>query len=321
MKRTVLDVKIGIFKTGDRLVLKKVKAEETILEMKERICAQKGYTSDEQILFLDAPLNMNSSSPSLTDTSSLYSYLPSPDTRSLTFTLNLSSNPVKVLILPSQEEETNKKLPNSPNDRKLLLQHKRMQTKKPPILNKEISIQTFSCCSVFNLKKKITKAIGLDTSSQLLVFNGLLLKDDKQLSDYGMVNIDELDPVAPNSKGKHMKGAGSTGKDVEELRKTYRSLSKVFSIDGSNRTTTSRPLYEIYLYNKAKKESDGGQPRKLSFGIDFSFNTIKNVKKVNWTQTAPWYREISDGFCWICYCNNNKCPINKQMFVKHRGIK
>ena len=45
--------------------------------------------------------------------------------------------------------------------------------------------------------------------------------------------------------------------------------------------------------------------KKLSVGIDFTFNTIKDVKKVTWKEDAPWFREITDGFCWIAYCHNS----------------
>lgn len=58
---------------------------------------------------------------------------------------------------------------------------------------------------------------------------------------------------------------------------------------------------------------------QLSLGIDFTFNTIKNVKKVNWKEDAPWFREISDGFCWLCYCQNPKCFAFKQLVVINRG--
>ena len=58
---------------------------------------------------------------------------------------------------------------------------------------------------------------------------------------------------------------------------------------------------------------------QLSLGIDFTFNTIKNVKKVNWKEDAPWYREISDGLSWICYCQNPKCLAYKQMVVINKG--
>lgn len=58
----------------------------------------------------------------------------------------------------------------------------------------------------------------------------------------------------------------------------------------------------------------------MSLGIDFTFNTIKNVKKVAWKEDAPWYREISDGMCWLCYCQNAKCPANKQLVVINKGF-
>lgn len=61
------------------------------------------------------------------------------------------------------------------------------------------------------------------------------------------------------------------------------------------------------------------QSFQVSLGIDFTFNTIKNVKKVNWKEDAPWYREITDGLSWICYCQNPKCFAFKQMVVINKG--
>ena len=58
---------------------------------------------------------------------------------------------------------------------------------------------------------------------------------------------------------------------------------------------------------------------KLNLGIDFTFNTIKNVKKVNWKEEAPWYREITDGFSWLCYCQNEKCKAFQELVVINRG--
>ena len=61
-------------------------------------------------------------------------------------------------------------------------------------------------------------------------------------------------------------------------------------------------------------------PPKVSLGIDFTFNTIKNVKKVTWKEEAPYYREISDGFCWLAYCYNEQCPLAfGQLVVINRG--
>ena len=44
--------------------------------------------------------------------------------------------------------------------------------------------------------------------------------------------------------------------------------------------------------------------KSLAPSIDLTFNSIKEVKKVSWKDSAPWFREIEDGFCWVAYCKN-----------------
>ena len=56
-----------------------------------------------------------------------------------------------------------------------------------------------------------------------------------------------------------------------------------------------------------KSEKSCLQPRIPKLEIDFSFNIIKDVRKVSWKNMAPWYREICNGFSWICYCTNPTC--------------
>ena len=46
--------------------------------------------------------------------------------------------------------------------------------------------------------------------------------------------------------------------------------------------------------------------KKLGSKVDLTFNTIKDVKKVTWKDEAPWFREVSDGFCWLGYCENQQ---------------
>jgi len=100
---------------------------------------------------------------------------------------------------------------------------------------------------------------------------------------------------------------------------------------GKNQSGSMRE-YELTLITMKKKQAlvpplslGGGKLNEtlngsfqVSLGIDFTFNTIKNVKKVGWKEDAPWYREISDGLCWICYCQNPKCAAFKQMVVVNR---
>ena len=61
--------------------------------------------------------------------------------------------------------------------------------------------------------------------------------------------------------------------------------------------------------------------KKLSKGIDFTFNTIKDVKKVSWKDDAPWFREITDGFCWLAYCHNRSLSKKDALIAKSRAEK
>ena len=71
----------------------------------------------------------------------------------------------------------------------------------------------------------------------------------------------------------------------------------------------SNPVTQLNLGNMAAIGRSGTMKQAASnssLDIDFTFNTIKDVKKVTWKEQAPWFREIFDGFCWLAYCNNNQ---------------
>lgn len=61
------------------------------------------------------------------------------------------------------------------------------------------------------------------------------------------------------------------------------------------------------------------ETHKVSVGLDFTFNALRNVKRVGWQNDAPWFREISDGLSWFAYCKNLDCAAYKQLFVVSRG--
>lgn len=42
----------------------------------------------------------------------------------------------------------------------------------------------------------------------------------------------------------------------------------------------------------------------LSISIDFRFNLLQNIKKVNWKVVDPWYRQVQDGLNWFGYCKS-----------------
>ena len=84
--------------------------------------------------------------------------------------------------------------------------------------------------------------------------------------------------------------------------------SEDYSMEDANSTTTLSRPFEICLFVRK------GEKSKISLGIDFSFNIIKDVKKMGWKSSAPWYRELSDGLSWFCYCRNLKCNIADELF-------
>ncbi len=152
---------------------------------------------------------------------------------------------------------------------------------RPGRFGSDLIIKTYPCCSILNLKRIIEKHTGISSQDQTLSYNSVVMNNEKLLIDYNI-------------------------KDPEE------SLN-VSTIEEANATTTSRP-FEISLFVRK------GDKSKLSLGIDFSFNIIKNVKKVTWKNSAPWYREVSDGLSWFCYCRNVKCEIANELFIIHKGF-
>lgn len=57
----------------------------------------------------------------------------------------------------------------------------------------------------------------------------------------------------------------------------------------------------------------------LSLCMDFKFNRLRDVKKVEWSGESPWYCEVQDGLSWFGYCRNGECTALKKLFVVNRG--
>jgi hypothetical protein len=61
-------------------------------------------------------------------------------------------------------------------------------------------------------------------------------------------------------------------------------------------------------------------PSKLTMGLDFgSFTMLKNINKLDFDKEAPRYREVSDGLSLFCTCQNVKCKIKSDLFIKNLG--
>jgi hypothetical protein len=151
---------------------------------------------------------------------------------------------------------------------------------RPESFATDLVMKIYPCCTVISLKGIVEKHTNIPIADQSLSYNSVTLANEKMLFDYNL-------------------------KDPEDSM-------NFTSIEEANMTTTSRP-FEINLF--VRKEVKG----KLSLRIDFSFNTIKNVKKVKWKENAPKHREVTDGMSWFCYCRNIKCEIANELFIVNRG--
>ena len=107
------------------------------------------------------------------------------------------------------------------------------------------------------------------------------------------------------------------------MRKTKKVTPKGIPpllLNASNLPPVLSPLNQSHTTQTVVGDDPNSTSFQVSLGIDFTFNTIKNVKKVAWKEDAPWYREISDGLCWLCYCQNERCPASKQLVVVNKGF-
>ena len=152
----------------------------------------------------------------------------------------------------------------------------------PDSFDQDLLMKTYPCYTVRSLKRTIERHTRIPMAEQTLSYNGVAMADDKLLVDYNLKDPEDSFHILPPEE--------------------------------ANATTTSKP-FEVHLFSR--KNSRG----RLALGIDFSFNTIKDVKKVAWKPTAPVYCEVTDGVSWFCYCRNAKCAIANELFVVNRGEK
>ena len=54
-------------------------------------------------------------------------------------------------------------------------------------------------------------------------------------------------------------------------------------------------------------------------GLNFKFNYLKNISKINFNNQAPSYCECSDGINLFAYCRKENCILNNNLFIKVLG--
>jgi hypothetical protein len=198
-------------------------------------------------------------------------------------------------------------------------------------------------CSVYMLKYMINKKLKntFPIAEQSLVFSSIgntssLLNDSimskRRFSTGSNANNAPLyNNISNNStlftSHSHMKiNNGSMLKDLKDDLSVKEILDKVTGNVNMNTTSLNsnnmnnsviigniyqNTLLNLLLIRKGTK--------KCSIGLDFSFTFMRNMRKINFDQDAPSFREVSDGLNFFCYCMNKDCKLFNQMFVRNLG--
>ena len=157
-------------------------------------------------------------------------------------------------------------------------------------------------CSIYMLKCLINQKLSMNLNSNFKPTNGAL-----------------------NLKMQNIYGAGF----VENS--TY--LTKAFSNKKFNDNALVENIVNYYLKNNKKQLCTYNNDKRILnlilientnkkcfMGLDFRFNYMRNFKRVdNFDESAPSFREVSDGINLFLYCFNPSCSLNNEYFTIIKG--
>ena len=150
----------------------------------------------------------------------------------------------------------------------------------------KITLNISYSSSVYLVKRMIEEKTQIKLKEQILYLNKTILPNESSFCE-----------IMNNSQ---------SGVD----KKTERSKS-FDRTSVSTEMSTPRYLLLKLLIQKSN--------HNFCLGLNFSFNYMKNLKKINWDNSAPSFREIEDGISLICYCQSKQCSLYNQMFVYNLG--
>ncbi|CDW78307.1 UNKNOWN [Stylonychia lemnae] len=275
--------------TGKIFKISNLQEKAAIFDLRRRIQQEKGYRLDQQILkigqhFLSDMMNI--------------CQLPTDESfRSPEIAVNFEDKQ-RIIVLRMCK-------------RKFLLN---LRIQDPNNKFSEISMELYSSCTVHSLKQIVTDMTKIKISEQVISNRKDILADDKYIFHYVPLTpyLQEENKITDNNIDNF-----NTGIIEEELMQLNGDNQKQ---PGTNVVTSGNggalPKFELSLVVKKFNPLNN----RISVGLDFTFNSLRNVKRVNWQENAPWFRESQDGLNWLCYCKNSKCAAHHQLVVVPRGF-
>jgi len=160
-------------------------------------------------------------------------------------------------------------------------------------------------CSIYMLKYIIRGKLGIPEDEQILIDlnSQKIFKNNEIINNILSLNKEIIGLSHNLNSNGHMTTTFSAKRKEDYLNSGNFSIN-----DGS---FCFNKLLRIQLIRKGKK--------KCAIGIDFSFNLLQNITKIDFSKEAPSFREASDGINIFCYCRNKQCKIENEMFVNNLG--
>jgi hypothetical protein len=238
-------------------------------------------------------ININSSLEKIYLTTSLDNQKINPENENNLFDYGLEDN----LILSKLFDEE-KKLENS-----FLNTFNFMKKEDGPILyyKEHSKIEKTSIEVIFNLENISKIKLEVFSICSIYIIKDILMKNDelkiKNASEIILYNYEN--PLNDND---------IIFKIIEE-NKIIES-DKINQKNINQNEASEKPLV-LKMIKKGKK--------KFAIGIDLTFNSMKNISKVKYSNEAPNYREAKDGLNLLCYCRNDLCELCNEMFLVNLG--
>lgn len=162
----------------------------------------------------------------------------------------------------------------------------------------KIKLEVLSTCSVYILKEKImqNKELKIEKRSEIILMINEINLDDNEI-------ISEIYKDNSNKINDNQRGNSNRSNNNQNFN----------SFGNENDADFAKKVLKMKIIKKGKK--------KFSIGINLNFNSLKNISKIKYCEEAPNYREAKDGLNLLCYCRNEECEINDEMFVINQGKK
>lgn len=169
-------------------------------------------------------------------------------------------------------------------------------------------------CSIYMLKGIINQKLN---SNNKINFASINSKTEKSNNNYGYLPM--------SGKIQTIYGAGFV--------ENNNSLTKALSNKKFNDNDLIENIVSYYQKNNKKQLCTyNNESRILSLilientnkkclmGLDFRFNYMRNFKRIkNFDDSAPSFREVSDGLNLVIYCMNPNCDLNNKYFIVTKG--